>query len=80
MAWSPEDRGALLALRQEQAETCPKCGHPISECRDPSTAQQWTVVQEVCQPSRIAEAVAENNSHGEVRKRGIVLKTVRNRG
>lgn len=79
MAWSVDDRAAVLALREQEAETCTMCGHPMSECRDPKTEQTWSVVEEICQPSRIAQAVADNNAKAEKKVRGVVLKTVRNR-
>jgi hypothetical protein len=75
-AWPVEDRAAVLALREEQAEVCEHCGHPRSQCRDPKTAGQWSVVTEVCQPSRVAQAVAEDNS----KTRGVVVLTRRTGG
>jgi hypothetical protein len=79
-AWTPTDRGLVLALLAERAETCPSCGHPMSVCRDPRTAGSWQVVQEVCQPSLVAQVVAEQIATAEVRKRGVILKTQRTRG
>jgi len=69
--WSDVDRGLLLALLAERAAVCSLCGHPMSECRDPKTAGTWQVLQEVCQPSRVAQAVAEEAG------RGVVLTTKR---
>lgn len=65
----------MLALLAERKETCPSCGHPMSVCRDPATAGKWTVVQTVCQPTRIAQAEAENVAKSK--KRGVVLSTRR---
>lgn len=73
--WSEMDRALLLALLEEQAETCPSCGHLMSECRDPRTAGRWQVTEEVCQPSRVTQAAAE--SVNEAGKRGVLLKTRR---
>ena len=47
----------------------------MSVCRDPATAGKWTVVQTVCQPTRIAQAEAENVAKSK--KRGVVLSTRR---
>lgn len=73
--WSDLDRGLALALREEQAETCPSCGHPMSVCRDPRTAGGWQVIEEICQPSRVAQAASEN-AH-EAKRRGVVIMTKR---
>jgi hypothetical protein len=59
--WTDEDRSLVLALLAEQRETCSTCGHQMSECRDPRTAGRWQVLTEVCQPGRVAQAVAEDN-------------------
>lgn len=69
--WTELDRDLLLALRAEQAETCSMCGHPLSVCRDPN--RRWTVKEDICQPSRVAQAMAENAR--EAGKRGVVLLT-----
>jgi hypothetical protein len=50
----------------------------MSECRDPKTAGSWTVVEEVCQPSRVSAAVSENVQ--KAKKRGVVLMTRRTGG
>jgi len=71
--WSDVDRGLLLALLAERKDTCPNCGHLMSVCRDVSTAGTWTVVEDVCQPSRVAQAAAENLG----KRRGVVLSTRR---
>lgn len=73
--WSGLDRGLVLALLAEQAETCSNCAHPMTECRDAATAGQWEVVDEVCQPSRVAEAVLENAM--KAKRRGVVVSTRR---
>jgi hypothetical protein len=75
--WSDEDRGLVLALLQEQAETCPSCGHPVSLCRDPSTAGRWTVMEDLCQPSRVAQAKQEEVF--EQKRRGVQIATRLNR-
>jgi len=74
--WSELDRGYVLALLAERAETCQQCGHPVSECRDKKTAGSWAVVRSTCYPSQVAQAEMEN-----VRKegrRGVVFATRRN--
>jgi hypothetical protein len=73
--WSDLDRGLVLALLEERAETCSMCGHPMSECRDPRTAQKWLVDEQICQPSRIAQAASENAQ--ERKARGVVIMTRR---
>lgn len=73
--WTPTDRGLALALLAERAETCGQCGHPMSVCRDPRTARTWTVVTEVCQPSVVAQVVAEQVH--EKKQRGVVISTRR---
>jgi hypothetical protein len=75
--WTDTDRGLLLALLAERKDVCPSCGHPMSVCRDPSTAGSWTVVQEVCQPTRVAQAEAEKVAEAKPKKRGVVFKTKR---
>lgn len=73
--WTDLDRGLVLALLAERSERCPLCNHLMSECRDPRTAGTWTVQEEICQPSRIAQAVAEDT--GKSKRRGVVLMTRR---
>lgn len=73
--WTDLDRGLVLALLAEQAETCVSCGHPISECRDPETRGMWTVVEETCWPSVVAQATAQNVH--EAKRRGVMLATRR---
>lgn len=73
--WTDLDRGLVLALLAEQAETCVSCGHPVSECRDVSTRGQWTVVEETCWPSVVSQATAENVH--EAKRRGVMLSTRR---
>jgi transcription elongation factor Elf1 len=62
-------------LLAERAETCPECGHPKSVCRDRKTAGTWTVVEEVCQPSVVAQVKAEQIH--EAKQRGRVIMTRR---
>lgn len=64
-----------MALLAERAETCPECGHPKSACRDRKTAGSWQVVEEVCQPSVVAQVKAEQ-AH-EAKRRGVVIMTKR---
>lgn len=75
--WSPTDRAWVAALRAEEAERCPECGHPMSVCRDPRTAGQWRVIEGICEASRMAQAIAENNRKDEHPRRGLVLSTRR---
>jgi hypothetical protein len=45
----PEDTDGAIALAEEERDTCPSCGRPISICRSPDVA--WTdieVVEEEC--------------------------------
>ena len=71
--WTEVDRGLVLALLAERNDTCNLCGHPMSVCRDKSTAGRWTVVEDVCQPTRVAQAKAEDAA--KARKRGISFAT-----
>lgn len=73
--WTDMDRGLVLALLEERAETCSSCGHPMSVCRDPATSGSWRVVEEICQPSRVAQAAGENVA--SEKRRGVILKTQR---
>lgn len=74
--WTDADRGLVLALLEERRDACPMCGHPMSECRDPHTAGTWQVSEEICQPSRVAQA-AQENANEKKRRRGVVMKTRR---
>lgn len=76
-SWDETDRGLVLALQAEEDETCPQCGHLISECRDPKTAGSWRVVEQICEPSRVAQAAAENAF--ESKRRGVLFLTQRDR-
>jgi len=71
--WTETDRGLVLALLAEQRETCQSCGHPMALCRDPHTAGTWQVLEDVCQPSRVSQAVAEGVR--ESKRRGVMLMT-----
>lgn len=73
--WGDLDRGLVLALLAEQREICPLCHHPMSVCRDPKTAGTWEVAEEICQPSRVSQAAAENVR--ESNRRGVVVMTRR---
>jgi MinD superfamily P-loop ATPase len=75
VAWDDTDRGLVLALLEERAETCSSCGHPTSVCRDHNTAGHWDVVEDTCEASRVAEAVMENNVKAEVKRRGLIVST-----
>lgn len=66
--WTDEDRAWLLALREEQRETCGGCGHPVSESRDPKTAGSWTPVVTTCQACLVAQAESENQNEGRPRR------------
>jgi hypothetical protein len=48
----------------------------MEECRDPTTAGSWTVVEGICEASRVAQAVMENNQKAGG-KRGVVISTRR---
>jgi hypothetical protein len=74
--WSEEDRALVLALAEERAEICPGCGNRMSECRDKRTAGTWTVETEICQPSRVAQKLAEENRE----TRGLHIYTRRTEG
>lgn len=78
--WSAADRGLLLALLAERADTCPSCGHPMSVCRDPRTRGTWQVVEETCYPSQVAQAAVDNAQEQKQRKRGVIFMTRRSRG
>ena len=73
--WTEFDRGLLLALLAERRETCSQCGHPMSQCRDKSTAGTWQVLEDVCQPTRVAQAVAKDIAR--TGRNGVVLSTRR---
>lgn len=62
---------------EEEREVCPSCGHLMSECRDPKTAGTWTVETEICQASRVAQAVAEDK---DGKARGVHYLTRRTEG
>jgi len=76
--WTDDDRALVLALREEQANTCPMCGHPMDECRDPATARTWRVHEEICQAGRVAQAIADNRAEEHVR--GLHIYTSRTGG
>lgn len=73
--WTDLDRGLLQALLAERADICPMCGHPMSQCRDPRTAYSWELLEQTCNPSRVAQAAMEN-AHSE-KRRGVVVMTRR---
>jgi hypothetical protein len=75
--WTDYDRGLVLALLAEQKDTCPSCGHLMSVCRDPATAGTWHVREEICQPSRILQAVAEDVAKSKPKRRGVMLASRR---
>lgn len=77
--WTETDRALVLAWLAEQKATCSNCGHPVSVCRDPSTAGRWEVVESQCEPGRVLAAHAENVA--EANRRGVLLGTkLRNGG
>ncbi|GIG63605.1 hypothetical protein Lfu02_79770 [Longispora fulva] len=69
--WLPEDRGLLLALLAEEADTCAGCGHPIDECRDPANAGRYEVVQQICQACRVTAAQLDNDAENGNPPRGL---------
>jgi len=75
VSWDDNDRGPVLALLEERAETCPECGHLKSACRDPKTAGSWQVDVQTCQPSVVAQVRAEQIH--EAKQRGRVIMTKR---
>jgi hypothetical protein len=68
--WTDEDRGWVLALLAEEADTCPGCGQPNSVCRDPKTMYEWRAVQVQCQACRMIETQRESDADGP-KRRGI---------
>lgn len=67
--WTDEDRGYLLALLAEEAETCQGCGQPSEESRDKATARTWEVVQETCWACMPLQAVMEDGAKSSARGR-----------
>jgi hypothetical protein len=49
----------------------------MSECRDPRTAGSWEVLEQICQPSRVTQAVAEGIRESKTKRRGVMLLTRR---
>jgi hypothetical protein len=78
--WTEHDRALVLALLAEERETCSSCGHPMAECRDPATAGTWRVHEEICQASRVSQAVADNYAEEKRPRRGLHLFTSRTGG
>ena len=76
--WSNADRGLVLALLAEQRDTCPACGHLMSECRDRKTSGTWQAVEEVCWPSVVSQVAAENVR--DSKRRGVMVGTRRTPG
>ena len=75
--WTEHDRALVLALLAEHNDTCASCGHPKALCRDPKTAGTWQVVREICQPSRVAQAVQDNDADSKRSQRGLQIVTRR---
>lgn len=73
--WTDDDRTAVLALLAEQRETCPGCGNPMAECRDPKTSGKWIVETETCQACVVAEATSDNLNEDGKRPRGVSIYT-----
>jgi hypothetical protein len=69
--WTDQDRGWVLALLAEQADTCGGCGQPVSECFDPKTMREWQAVERQCQACRVVEAQHEANAEASTRRRGL---------
>lgn len=78
--WTDEDRGWLLALLEERADTCPGCGQPNSECRDKSSMGQWGVAHRTCWACLVLEADADGRAESKQRQRGLYVAAYRNRG
>jgi hypothetical protein len=78
--WTDEDRGELLALLEEEADTCPGCGHPNSECRDRSSVGQWRLVSKTCWACLVLEADSEGRAESKQRQRGLYVGTIRSPG
>jgi hypothetical protein len=74
--WSDDDRAMALALLAERAAVCPLCGNPKDVCRDPSTAGTWQVHDQICEPGRVLQKVAE----GRQGERGLLLYATRSGG
>lgn len=70
----------MIAHLANEAEMCPSCGHPMSACRDKTTAGKWQVVEEICQPSVILQAVMDNEAESGKKRRGVMLGTKRSGG
>lgn len=70
-AWTDEDRGWLLALIGEEADTCSGCGHPASETRDPALMYQWRLVERKCWACVVLEADADARAESKTKDRGL---------
>jgi len=44
----PEDTDLLVALAEEERDTCPQCGYPKVWCRDPANQFAFQAVEEQC--------------------------------
>lgn len=63
----------MLALRQEQADTCELCGHPKRLCHDRNTRKKWKVEHGICQATVAAAVVAERGA--ATKTHGLTLAT-----
>lgn len=69
--WGDDDRGWLLALLAEDADTCSGCGHPNSETSDPASMHQWRLVQRKCWACVVLEADADARAESKTKDRGL---------
>lgn len=76
--WTDDDRTWLLAARAEQAESCPGCGHPMDESRDPATERTWRIVRAQCNACLVLDAERHNLAEAKRPVNGLYLGTVRN--
>ena len=61
--WLPEDTAAVMALVEEEANECPKCGMPKDWCRDHKSGRaRFDVVDDYCWATdRIARRQKKQN-------------------
>jgi hypothetical protein len=76
--WLDDDRDQVLALLAEQAETCPGCGRPLDECRDPETARTWRVVDDLCHACMALDIDRHNEAERKRPRFGRYVAAVRN--
>lgn len=76
--WSDLDRGWVLALIEEQADTCTGCGQPNELCRDPATRGQWGVAKTTCWSCLVVEADADGRAESGRKDRGLYVGSIHN--